>query len=194
MPPRKLKFREPVAVLQRRNVAAMAAMAGSAEQAAAIQAEFEPLFKRLPVKRAPSTAKSEKEIQTEILNFLRDHPLVAWAHRFNRGTAVSQDEHGRHYHIKFNTCPGFSDIHFLFKSGRPGYVEVKVPGKSPTDDQADFLPRQQFAEIGGHQAGLADARWARVGDERFGVQHLDEQRRAEALARVRPPVARQPCR
>lgn len=140
---RKPKFREPVAVLQRRNIAAMEAMAPTADAAAAIRAQFDPMFKAMPVKRKPKTeptqAKSEKEIQSEILAYLRSHHAVAWAHRFNRGTAVSQDEHGRHYHIKFNTCPGFSDIHLLLKSGRAGYVEVKVPGKSPTDDQADFL-------------------------------------------------------
>lgn len=136
---RRPKFREPVAVVQRRNVAAMEALAPDQATRDRIRATFNPMLKALPKPRAPSDKKSEKEIQGEILAFLRSHPAVAWAHRFNRGTAVSQDERGRTYHVKFNTCAGFADIHLLFKSGRAGYVEVKVPGKSPTDDQADFL-------------------------------------------------------
>lgn len=89
--------------------------------------------------RRPSTEPTEKQIQDAVIAYLRAHPKVAWAHRFNRGAAIRSDEHGKAYYTKFNSCPGFADIHALLKTGRAMYVEVKRPGARPTEDQASFL-------------------------------------------------------
>lgn len=90
--------------------------------------------------RKPSLEPTEKQIQDAVIAYLRAHPKVGWAHRFNRGAAIRSDERGKAYYTKFNSCPGFSDIHFLLKTGRAGYCEVKRPGAArPTEDQASFL-------------------------------------------------------
>ncbi len=89
-------------------------------------------------RKHPSLEATEREIQKSILDYLRAHPKVAWAHRFNRGM-VRSEYNGRESFTQFNTCKGFSDIHFLLKGGRAGYCEVKRPGGKLTDDQAAFL-------------------------------------------------------
>ena len=99
----------------------------------------------LPKKRAPRNMSdkpepTEREIQKAILDYLRVHPKVVWCHRFNRGVMQSSYQ-GRESYTQFNTCRGFSDLHFLLKGGRAGYCEVKLPGRKATEDQADFLQR-----------------------------------------------------
>lgn len=94
--------------------------------------------KRERAKPALNTEPTEADIQRAILDYMRVHPKVAWAHRFNRGMAQGS-YNGRESYVRFNTCKGFSDIHALLVGGRAMYVEVKRPGKKATDEQADFL-------------------------------------------------------
>ena len=127
------------------NKAALDFMAGGKPHDPALQSSYDALIGGMPKQRQravskPSLEPTEREIQKAILDFLRVHPKVAWAHRFNRGMMPSS-YNGRESYTQFNTCRGFSDIHFLLKGGRAGYCEVKRPGRKPTEDQAEFLQR-----------------------------------------------------
>ena len=91
----------------------------------------------------PSVEPTEQEIQRAILDYLRQDRRVAFVGRFNRGTISSSytNAQGRtsESYVRFNTIRGFPDIHGCLKGGRALYVEVKRPGRKPTEDQADFL-------------------------------------------------------
>ena len=92
----------------------------------------------------PSTEPTEKEIQSAILDYLRLHPKVAFVGRFNRGVMQSSYQ-GRESYVQFNTLRGFPDIHGCLKGGRALYIEVKRPGRKPTEDQAAFLAKAEAA-------------------------------------------------
>lgn len=99
------------------------------------------------VKRAArQTAEPlEKDIQKEILAYLQAHPKVAFAGRFNSGTAVASDNYGKTRYTRFNTLRGFPDIHGCLKGGRALYIEVKRPGGLATIDQTTFILNAQNA-------------------------------------------------
>jgi hypothetical protein len=84
--------------------------------------------------------QSEADIQRAILRYLRLHPKVEFAGRFNRG-AVAATYKGRTSFVRFNTIEGFPDIHGLLRDGRALYVEVKRPGARPTEAQQQFIER-----------------------------------------------------
>ncbi len=81
----------------------------------------------------------EIDIQREIIAALKRHPKVSFVGRFNRGSAIRTDARGRGYYTKFNSVPGFPDLHGMLKGGASWYIEVKRPGGVTTDEQADFL-------------------------------------------------------
>ena len=77
---------------------------------------------------------SESEIQKAILAYLLSHPRVMDAWRNNTG-AVKRP--GRY--IRFSR-PGISDILGYFdKGGKIIAIEVKAPGKKPTQAQIAFV-------------------------------------------------------
>jgi hypothetical protein len=86
----------------------------------------------------------ESQIQRAILEYLRHHPKVAFAGRFNRG-AVAASYRGRTSFVRFNTVAGFPDIHGLLRDGRALYVEVKRPGARPTEAQQQFIEQAVLA-------------------------------------------------
>lgn len=152
---RRLRFKPSLADQQRMSVAAQRFLAEGAppEKRAAALAFVEQQAAAIPAKRIKADPTSsididaihrkqaaplEKETQKAILDYLRRHPRVQWAHRFNRGT-VQSSYNGRASYTMFNTCKGFSDIHFLMKNGVPGYCEVKRLGAHTTPDQEAFL-------------------------------------------------------
>lgn len=77
----------------------------------------------------------ESDIQNEIMGVLFKHPLVAWAYVTTTGT-LKGVHGGRPFQVGFN---GLSDIMGQLKDGRMLAIEVKVPGKKPTEEQYDFL-------------------------------------------------------
>lgn len=77
----------------------------------------------------------ERDIQTAIMNMLVMHPKVAWAYVTSAGTARGIGG-GRPFRIGFN---GLSDIIGQLNDGRLLAIEVKMPGKKPTDTQLEFL-------------------------------------------------------
>jgi len=86
----------------------------------------------------------EVEIQKSILDYLVYHPMVAWAARFNSGSARLPAGGGKFRPVEFNTCDGCSDILGQLKDGRFLAIEVKrPPWTKPTDAreeaQAEFL-------------------------------------------------------
>lgn len=81
----------------------------------------------------------EIDIQRAIVDALKRHPKVSFVGRFNRGSAIRTDAKGRGYYTKFNSVPGFPDLHGMLKGGASWYIEVKRPGGVTTEEQADFL-------------------------------------------------------
>lgn len=103
-------------------------------------------------RRKPADGKPlERDIQRAILDYLHRHPKVATVGRFNSGAAMGT-YNNRVSYTRFNTIPGFPDIHGLLKGGRALYIEVKRPGQKPTAQQAAFL---QDAAYGGALAFVA---------------------------------------
>lgn len=78
---------------------------------------------------------TESELQSKIMIALYAHPLVAWAYVTSTGTFRGMGG-GRPIKIGF---PGMADILGQLKDGRSLAIEVKLPGKTPTDEQFDFL-------------------------------------------------------
>ena len=91
----------------------------------------------VPAKRAapqPSGKPLESDIQKGILALLATHPKVVFAGRFNRGSVMDDKRY-----VRFNTVPGFPDIHGLLKGGKALYIEVKRSRTSPvTLEQSSF--------------------------------------------------------
>ena len=79
------------------------------------------------MKPLPEMELSETEIQSLILDFLKAIKVRAW--RNNTGSRGG---------VRYGLCVGSSDIigifHGLFLA-----IEVKIPGKTPTDDQWKFI-------------------------------------------------------
>jgi hypothetical protein len=82
----------------------------------------------------PRTDLLEKEIQKQILSFLRKHPKVAWVARFNSGTFVNDDRY-----ITSNSQRGMSDILGMLKGGRLFAIECKSRTGRIQPHQQDFL-------------------------------------------------------
>jgi hypothetical protein len=98
--------------------------------------------------RTPSGEPPEREIRKDIVRTIRTRPDCAFVGEFNRGTAV---EHVTSYaggayrtpvtrYIRFNSVPGFPDIHGLLRNGKAFYLEVKRAHHGRLEpDQRDFL-------------------------------------------------------
>lgn len=136
---RRFPKRESLAVNYRRNRGYMNALISEPAQRERFARNFpESRLPPLPKKRGPigqSGKPLERDIQAAILEFLVAHPLVVFAGRFNRGAYAD----GERY-IRFNTVPGFPDIHGLLKGGRALYVEVKRDARAAiSDEQQSFI-------------------------------------------------------
>lgn len=92
-----------------------------------------------PKKRAPREATGiplEKDVQKQIIDGLRSHPMIGLVERINSGTAVERGPDGRDRHIQFHHVysTGYQklrsvDLHCTLKpSGRRFVIEVKRPG------------------------------------------------------------------
>ncbi len=91
----------------------------------------------------------ESDIQEEIMKVLLLHPRVAWS--FVVTTGKVQGRGGHWITLGF---PGISDILGQLRDGRILAVEVKVPGKTPTEKQWDFIDTvNRFGGV----AGWADS-------------------------------------
>lgn len=69
------------------------------------------------------------------LDWLQLYGIMAW--RNNTG-AMEGEHKGKRWYVKFGR-PGISDIAGILPDGRALYIECKLPGKEPTDDQQAFL-------------------------------------------------------
>ena len=86
----------------------------------------------------------EQDIQSAILQWLKYHPRVAWAARFNSGSALLTGKGGHNRPVVFNTLAGCPDILGQLDDGRLLAVEVKRPSWiKPSNErerkQAEFL-------------------------------------------------------
>lgn len=75
---------------------------------------------------------TEKDTQRAILDFLRLNGIFCW--RNNTGGFVDKRDH----FYQFGKV-GSGDILGLTKTGRFFSIEVKAPGKKPTDKQIEFI-------------------------------------------------------
>lgn len=112
-----------------------------------------------PVKRAPSNRSEnpyEVDVQREILDALKRRSDVVFVGRFNSGTSMDTNAHGETRYTRFNTVPGFTDIHGMMTAGRAFYVEVKRPIRPTpvTKDQQEFMER---VRKGGGLVGVANS-------------------------------------
>ena len=78
---------------------------------------------------------TEKEIQSSIMLMLSRHPKIAWAYVTSTGTFKGYSG-GRPISIGI---PGLPDICGQLKDGRFLGIEVKKPGKTPTEKQIEFI-------------------------------------------------------
>lgn len=82
-------------------------------------------------------AGNETDLVRACLQLLRLHGVVCW--RQNSG-AVAGEHKGKRRFVRFNSARGCSDIlGILPPTGRLVAIEVKLPGRKPTADQAGFL-------------------------------------------------------
>ncbi len=87
---------------------------------------------------------TEKQLQDLMIQFLSYQPKTfVW--RQNQG-AMYTNEGGQRHGFKATSIQGVSDILGIWK-GKPIAIEVKRPGKKPTEYQRGFL--KQFANAGG---------------------------------------------
>jgi hypothetical protein len=93
----------------------------------AVPAEYSPHVVIVPL---------ERDVLPGCLEALALHPSVAWYHRMNVG-AVEVDD--RKIRFAFTGCSDVLGQLTRKFGGRALAVEVKRPGKEPTDDQAEFL-------------------------------------------------------
>ena len=75
----------------------------------------------------------ESKLQTDIMNMLLNHELVSWAYVTSAGGFRVK---GGYITVGFK---GLSDIIGQLKDGRLFAIEVKLPGKTPTPEQLDFI-------------------------------------------------------
>lgn len=78
---------------------------------------------------------AERDVLKAAIQLLALHPRVAWAHRFNSGAYA---DGGRFIRFGFVGCP---DIIGQMTDGRILCLEIKRPGKKPSDAQVTFLAR-----------------------------------------------------
>jgi hypothetical protein len=95
-----------------------------------IPPELEPKPARKP--RIQSTAPLEKEIQADVIRYLRK--IGASVTRHNSG--VMQE--GERF-VRFNSSAGHSDLSGVLPGGRAYYFEVKRPGLYASSAQEKFL-------------------------------------------------------
>lgn len=81
---------------------------------------------------------AERDVQASVLAFLRKHPRVAWAQRFNSGVTKISNADGTERFIRF-AFKGCSDILGMLRGGRFLAVECKRAGERPTDEQRAFI-------------------------------------------------------
>ncbi len=100
-------------------------------------------FDAYQLRRAPAAPKPpvpyERDILAATLKLLRLHPKVAWAQRMNSGMFKVGDS-DRWVRAAFKGC---SDIIGQMRDGQFLAIEVKRPGKQPTEEQATFLEHVQ---------------------------------------------------
>ena len=92
-----------------------------------------------PIKEAPPVPL-EAEVLPAVLDVLRWHPAVAWVERMNRGGFVNPS--GQYVNFGFE---GMSDLTGQMRDGRRLEVEVKRPGRKPTNEQRKYLERVRAA-------------------------------------------------
>jgi hypothetical protein len=78
---------------------------------------------------------AESKIQKSICDLLLFHPNVVWAYVTSTGT-FRGIKGGRPIKIGY---PGMADIIGQLTDGRMLAIEVKQPGKTPTQQQMEFL-------------------------------------------------------
>lgn len=113
-----------------------------------------PTIKQRQPRAVPESSKfklkileaSEQQIQSAVLAFLRRHPRVAAAIRYNSGAFKLTGSYGQQDRwYRSNDAPGHSDIAGVLQGGRAFYFEIKKPGNKATPQQAAFLDRMSKA-------------------------------------------------
>lgn len=87
----------------------------------------------------------EQSLLNAIIHYLSLHGFKVW--RQNQG-GVKTEYKGKPRFFRFSYCKGISDIIGVSPSGKFTAIEVKRPGKKPTDDQAEFI--EDVQRLGGH--------------------------------------------
>lgn len=85
---------------------------------------------------------SEEEVKKNILEYLRVHPKVAWAARFNSGVKTN----GGRY-VRFNTLVGCPDIMGQLRDGRHLSIETKHEGWKGTKDDHEEKQAQHLETV-----------------------------------------------
>lgn len=83
----------------------------------------------------------ERDVLRSVRTALRVHPAVQAVWRVNSGAHLTGEGAERRF-IRYHTIPGMSDLLALLKpryGPRLAFIEVKRPGKQPTQQQAAFL-------------------------------------------------------
>lgn len=122
----------------------------------------------------PPAVPLERDIQKQIIDGLRMHPLIGMVERVNGGTAIEKNQDGSDRYIKFHHVYPVDgqflrsvDIHCTLKpSGRRFVIEVKRPGwTKPMDErernQAAYI--QHVRKCGGF--GMFATSWDQVSDK-----------------------------
>jgi len=84
---------------------------------------------------------SESKLQAKIVKALMQHPKVKWVMVITSGTVKLGKFYFKigKYHYLGDTHDGVSDILGQMTDGSMLAIEVKLPGKKPTEDQTKFL-------------------------------------------------------
>lgn len=83
----------------------------------------------------------ESALQAKIIKALTRHPKVIWVMAVTTGTVKVGKFHIKigKYHYGGKANDGTSDLLMQLSDGRIGVIEVKLPGKEPTDVQHEFI-------------------------------------------------------
>lgn len=93
----------------------------------------------------------EGDIQNSILKYLVYRKDVAWAKRINTGAVKYKSTAGRDRFVRYGFA-GCSDIIGQAKNGRFIAIEVKAPGKRPSELQKQFI---DIVKSNGGYSGVA---------------------------------------
>jgi hypothetical protein len=126
----------------------------------------------------------EQEIQKTITDFLKIKRFIVFKHR---NVGIYKKDTGKYIPLAYGE-KGISDIIACSPTGRFWAVEVKAPGKKPTEEQLDFLARVNAAGGKGILAFSLDEVMAAVGEEDSNNRPQAPQSSIPLIKVSRPPI------